>query len=65
MIVAKLFSVAGEDLDETLHLADSPFPGDTVATKGGDVLLVIRRRFVDRSEGSAATHDLELGVRLA
>lgn len=49
MIIAQLISRDG-DADNpagTAYLAETPFPGDQVATADGRTVMVIRRTFLD------------------
>lgn len=46
MIIADLFHADDAATLGRAYLSDTPFPGDTIATRDG-VFLVVRRRFID------------------
>ena len=65
MIIADLFDADTAANRGRVYLSDTPFPGDTVATKDG-VVTVIRRRFIDLGFADAKAHErlsAELTVR--
>jgi len=68
MIIADLIDADSLANRGRVYLSDTPFPGDTIAT-ASEVVLVIRRRFIDLGpeESHRATERLsaELIVRNA
>lgn len=54
-----------ERLEMILALRETPFPGDTINTRDGRRIIVIRRSFNELTSESEDTIDVELGVRIA
>ena len=64
MIIAQLRFIDGGKGPGTVYLASTPFPGDTIATAGGQTLMVIRRTFLDLGPNAGTDSSTVMSVRL-